>query len=250
MKKDVLIFTRNAIISLLFWLAVWEISALIIDFGFIFPRVGETLSALRSMIFTAVFWKSVSFSLLRVIYGFLLGVVIGILSAFLSFKFSVINIIISPAVTAIKSTPVASIIMLLWFIIGGDTVPIAIAVLMVAPIIWQSTMDGLASIDKELSEVCTVFKTSYIRRLKILILPSVLKYLLPALISASGLAWKSGIAAEIITYTESSIGRIIINSKLYDQATMFAMTIVVILLSIIIEKLIKISVRTVMKKWH
>ncbi len=241
----------NVMLAIIFWLAIWEITAITVDLQFIFPRITSTLKALGTLFVTGLFWKSILYSLLRVVYGFLLGAVIGFLLALLCNRFSFISAIISPAITAVKSTPVASIIMLLWFIIGSKSVPIAIAVLMVAPIVWQSTVDGYKSIDRELIEVCMVFKISYMKKLKILIIPSMLKTLLPSLISASALAWKSGIAAEIITYTENSIGRIIIDSKgNFDGASMFAMTLVVIVLSVIIEKLIKKSIKAVIKRWN
>ena len=236
------------LLAALFWLGVWELTAFAVDLGFIIPRVGETVLALLSLVGKASFWKSVSASLFRVLLGFVLGVIIGILLAFLCNKFYVIHALISPIMKIIKATPVASFILVLWFLIGSESVPVAIALLMVAPIIWQNLIDGFASIDNTLDEVCSVFQVSYLKKLKILIVPTLLNFLLPALVSACGLAWKSGIAAEIITYTENSLGRDILNAKNYfESAEMFALTIVVILLSILIEKLLRLTVKAVRK---
>ena len=240
-------FARIAV-ALIFWLAVWEIGARLVDLEFIFPRVGSTLEALIVLIGKKKFWTSISLSLLRIILGFALGVLIGIIAAFLCNASAFAGSVLIPAITVIRSTPVASAIMLVWFIIGSDAVPIAIAVLMVAPIICQNLLDGYAAIDNDLMEVCNVYRVSYLKRLRILIIPTLIKFLLPALVTASALAWKSGVAAEIIAYTEKSVGRLIIDAKSgFDGAEMFALTLTVILISVGVEAVIKRIVRAVMK---
>ena len=51
-----------------------------------------------------------------------------------------------------------------------------------------------------------------------------------------GLAWKAGVAAEIIAMPKNTIGTMIGEAKLYiESATMFAWTLTVILLSLVIE---------------
>jgi NitT/TauT family transport system permease protein len=63
-----------------------------------------------------------------------------------------------------------------------------------------------------------------------------IKYLIPGIITSAGLAWKSGIAAEIIAYTSDSIGREIYNAKAFlESERMLAWTMVVIILSLIFE---------------
>ena len=60
-----------------------------------------------------------------------------------------------------------------------------------------------------------------------------------ALQSALGFGWKAGVAAEVLTLPQNSIGRMIYESKLYLQTTeLFAWTAAVVLLSLAIEKLL------------
>ena len=111
-------------------------------------------------------------------------------------------------------------------------------------------MDGYASIDSGLTEVADVFGFSYTKRLRLLVFPTLIKYLVPALISSVGLAWKSEIAAEIIAYTKNSIGYMINNAKTnFDTPRVFAWTIVIIVMSILLEFLTKIMMRRV-RSWH
>jgi NitT/TauT family transport system permease protein len=153
--------------------------------------------------------------------------------------------------TLVKSTPVASIIMVLWVIIGSANLPSVLGFLMVAPIIWQNLTDGFSSIDKDLSEFCDVFEFSRKKRFKILIYPTLLKYFIPAALTSIGLAWKSGIAAEILTYTKNSIGKNISDAKAYFEGTdLLAWTVTVITISLAFEFLISRVARRVRNATH
>ena len=228
------------IVPIAFWLLVWELLALIVNRSVLIPTVTETFSALFEIIASKVFYKVVALTFIRIITGLFLGIISGILLAVLSHRFEAVYIITSPLISVIKSTPVATFIVILWILLSGDALAILIAVLMVMPIIWQNLMDGYKSIDKNLSEVCDVFNFSFGKRMRVLVFPALMKYLIPGIITASGLAWKAEIAAEIIAYTKNSIGQQINDAKyFYETPTVFAWTLVIITLSIFLEKLTK-----------
>ena len=81
-----------------------------------------------------------------------------------------------------------------------------------------------------------MYQFSLTKRLRVLILPSIKPYFLSACKTAIGLAWKAGVAAEIIAMPPQTIGTMIGEAKLYIMsAEMFAWTLTVVLLSILIE---------------
>ena len=226
--------------SLAFWIGLWQILALTLDLGFVFPRFDDTVIAFLKLLITGHFWKTVALSLLRIFLGFLIGALLGCLLAPLTHFSELSRAVISPAMTVIKSTPVASFILVLWCLIGKNSVPTAIGVLMVTPIIWQNLDDGFKSVSAELSEVCAVYGMTPAQKFRLLVFPTLTKFLLPALVTSSALAWKSGIAAEIIVYAKNSIGKEISDAKnFFESEQMFAWTLAVILLSILIEFAIK-----------
>ena len=236
------------LVSVIFWIVLWQILAISLDLSFVFPKFDDTLRSLCALVVTAEFWHTIFSSVLRILIGFAVGVAIGIALAVISHKFDIVRAIISPAMTVVKSTPVASSILLLWCLIGKNNVPSVIAVLMVMPIVWQNLMDGYNSISEKLDELCSVFEVSPAKKFRILTFPTLVRYLIPALVTASSLAWKSGIAAEIIVYAKNSIGKEITDAKnFFESETMFAWTIAVVLLSILIESLIKAIARRVKK---
>ena len=234
----------DSILPILFWLGVWELSALLFSNKFLLPNIRDTISALFEIMKSADFYVSVFLTLLRVALGLILGILAGVILAILSNFIKPVRAVIAPIISVIKSTPVASFIIILWIIMSGDVLSVFIAFLMVMPIVWQNMMDGFDAIDKELLEVCDIFEVSFIQKLRILILPTLFKYFIPAVITSVGLGWKSEIAAEIIAYTENSIGHAINDSKMnFDTASVFAWTLVVIILSIIFEKIAKMLLK-------
>lgn len=224
------------IIPIIFWFSVWQLFAILADNSYFFPTVSETCSALLAILASAATYKIVGLTLFRVTLGLILGIIFGCLLAVVSNRLAAVRITVSPLISMIKSTPVATFIIILYVIMRGDILPVFIAFLMVLPLIWQNLTDGYDSIDENLSEVCDAYQFTYRKRFKYLVLPALLKYLIPAVITASGLAWKAEISAEIIVNTVDSIGAMIYNAQYaFDTARAFAWTLIIIFMSIILE---------------
>ncbi len=236
MKRNKFALWGIRLLSVAFWLTLWEILAVAVDLPFAVPHVADTFSALFSLLVTSAFWGTVAHSLLRILLGLALGIVLAVLLALLSFISRFFSEMLRPAMTFIRSTPVASFILILWVIVGRNTVPAAIAVLMVLPVVYQNVLAGMRSLDRKQAEVLQVFHVPTNKRFRVFVLPALSEYFFPALITSAGLAWKAGIAAEIIAYTKNSIGRAICDAKNdFRGADMFAWTLCVILLSLLIE---------------
>ena len=224
-----------------FWIIVWYIAAFLVDSILLLPTPHDTLLALLDLICTLEFYKVVLATLLRVALSLFFGISTGVILALLSFRFPILKKVLYPAISAIRAMPVASFIVLLWVLLDGDALTVLVAFLMVMPIIWQNTLDGFSSIPIELIEVADVFEFSFKRRFKVLILPVISSYIFPAIITSVGLAWKSEIAAEIIAYTENSIGMHVNDAKFYPEMTpiVFAWTAVIIAMSVLLEIVIR-----------
>ena len=235
---------RKIVLPLIFWFLIWHVLSLIVDNSFMLPGIKKTFSALMTLITQKTFLKAVISSTVRVILGLALGCTFGIILAILCKKISLFYDIFAPIITVIRSTPVASFIVILWLLLDGNTLTVAIGFIMVLPIIWQSTVDGISSIDESLLEVSRIFEFSVVKKFRLLILPAMKNFLFPAIITSTGLAWKAEIAAEIIAYTKNSIGQGINDAKIFmDTPTVFAWTLVVIFFSIILESLTKFLLR-------
>lgn len=230
----------RAFLVLLFWLFLWEILSLLIGNQFLLPNIKSTARELFLLLSDMDSYRFMLLTLLRVCFGLLLGIILGVGLGILAHTSSIVHSLLSPFITVIRSTPVASFIVVLWVIFSGDVLSVFVAFLMVMPIIWQSTVDGFNSIDKSLEEVALIFRFGYMKRLRLIVFPALLKFLLPSIITSVGLAWKAEIAAEIIAYTKNSIGQEINDAKYFmETPRVFAWTVIVILFSIILERTTK-----------
>ena len=147
--------------------------------------------------------------------------------------------LLRPLMTVVKSTPVASFVVLALIWIARDWLPVFIALLMVLPVVWSNVCTGIRSADPALLELARVYSWPRGRVLRRVYVPSVRPHFLAALRSGLGFGWKAGIAAEVLTVPHSAIGRMIYESKLYLQTTdLFAWTLAVILLSVGLERLV------------
>ncbi len=223
---------------LAFWVAVWALVSYSVNSELLFPSPLSALKALCRLALTADFWLSTLYSLIRVTLGIIASLIIGTLLAFLTERFTVFRALLSPALGVIKATPVASFIILALLWLKRDALPLYITALIVIPIVWSNVSSGIRSVDKGLIEVTRVYGFSKKAKLFGLYIPSVAPYFMAACRSSLGMAWKAGISAEVLCTPKRAIGTELYFSKTYlETPDLFAWTLVVIILSIVIEKL-------------
>ena len=234
---------------LLFWGAIWFILSYRIANDFLFPTPSTVFEALWQMLGTKSFWLTASISLLRVVWGILISLILGTALAYLTSASRICDTLLRPAITAVKATPVASFIILALLWIERSTLPVFITALIVVPIVWANVSEGIRSVDSNLSEVARVYRFSVFKKLNRLYVPSIAPYFFAACRSSLGMAWKAGIAAEVLSTPDHSIGKELYYSKTYlETPNLFAWTLVVIVLSLIIEKLFVFALKALGKK--
>lgn len=229
------------LIALVFWGSVWYLIALMINKEIFLPYPHTVLKRFFVVIFEPDFLNTVLTSFLRILLGFAVGTVFGFLLALLTNYSSFAETLISPAIRVIRTTPVVSFILLAYLWLSNDTIPIVIALLMVVPIVWQNVCAGLSNLDNGLLEMAYVFKLSKTKKFTKIILPQLRPHLYSGCLTSLGLAWKSGIAAEVISYPSIAIGKKMNEAKiLLDTADVLVWTVTVIVLCLAFEYLFKL----------
>ncbi len=227
----------RGIICFAFWMAVWYGLAAVLDRALVLPTPLAVFHKLISLMPAKAFWLACAGSIARIFFGLVFGILLGVLLAVLCAVSKLLNAIFSPLVAVIKATPVASIIILMLFVMAKGFVPMVAALLMVIPIVFGNVKKGILSVPRDMAEVAGVYDMRFLRRLRYLVLPTVAPYFSAACRSALGLAWKAGIAAEVICYPKYSIGANLNNAKVYlESEELYAWTIVVIVISVLIER--------------
>lgn len=230
---------KRRIIILMGWLAVWQLVSIWVGNNIIMIGPLETLEALLENIITVDFWKTVGGSLLRIAAGFFAGAFAGLMLAALSARFSIIEEVLFPALSLVKAIPVASFVVLFLIWWRSDVLAIAISFFIVLPQIYISTLEGIRNTDKRLVEMAKVFHVAGWNRFFYIYRSALKPFLDSSIRIAAGMSWKSGVAAEVIGTPDYSIGERLYMSKIYlDTAGVFAWTVVIILASMLFEKLV------------
>lgn len=223
----------------LFWLAVWQGLALMVPNAIFLASPADTLSALARLIPTADFWRTVGASCARVFLGFLLALAAGLLLGSAGHAIPLVGDALSPLLRLMRSVPVASFVILALLWVGSQRLTALVVFLIVLPVTYAGVRAGLAQADPSMLEVARVFRVGMGRRIWHIYRPALLPHFASAASVSMGLAWKSGVAAEVIGISAHSIGEKLYTSKLYlETDSLFAWTAVIVLLSWVSEKLL------------
>ena len=237
-RKNILSALVKTLLVLIFWLIIWMLVSFRINSELLFPSPLSVVKAFAELVVTPSFWITTLFSLLRVVIGIFVSLVLGSLLAVITESSGILKALLSPILSVIKATPVASFIILALLWLNRNFLPLFITALIVIPIVWSNVSEGIKSVDKDLIEVTKIYDFKFKDRFFKLYLPSVAPFFMAACRSSLGMAWKAGISAEVLSTPQRAIGTELYFSKTYfETPSLFAWTLVVIILSIIIENL-------------
>lgn len=226
----------RALLVAAFWLGVWALVAHQFGKPLLLPPPLSVLKTLWELLGTKEFYIITGISIGNILLGTLSAILCACVLVIVTSKIRFVRELIHPVMAVVKATPVASFIILMLLFLGPVKVPALITFLIVLPIIWTNLDQGIENIDTQLQEVAKMYRFSLSKRLRVLVFPSIKPYFLSACKTAIGLAWKAGVAAEIIAMPPNTIGTMIGEAKLYIMsAEMFAWTLTVVLLSLAIE---------------
>lgn len=233
---------KNAFIKagvILIWLLLWQLMAMLIGSEFLFPSPVSVAKKLAELAVTADFWKAALFSLCRISFGCALGIACGsFLGAVTAFSKPLYEFF-SPMLVTIKTTPVASFIILLLVWVKRSSIPIIIAFLMVVPVLWANVAEGIRNADRQLLEAAQIFGFSRRQKLKAIYIPQAKPSFVAGCTTSIGFSWKAGIAAEVLATPPDSVGFNLYYARInleYDD--LFAWTAAVIAMSFLIEKVV------------
>lgn len=235
--------------AIAFWLAVWEIASLLIGEDLFLPSPISVLEALAASAVDLSFWSAVLFTLERIILGFIISLSSAVILAFLSYRWRILGILLEPIVKVVRATPVASIVILILVWVRSRNLSVVISFMMVFPVVYQNVLKGLCNTDRNLIEMADAYRIRTLKRIRYIYLPYLVPYLESAISISLGLAWKSGIAAEVIGLPDGSIGERVYEAKIYlSMPDLFASTVTVIILAFVFERVFLYLSRSILRR--
>lgn len=235
MKKG-LIKTSSIMFIFLIWLIIYEV----VSHPLLVPSFSQVLHAWIEMLSHKIYITSFTSSFFRlfvsIFFSSLFGICLGILAA----RFSNVETWIKPYVTILKTVPIISIIIILYILFGYVYAPFIIVFLMVFPLFYQATYQGILGIDQSYLDVFHLETDELGLSVKHVYLPFIRDHVILALYQSFGLGFKVLVTSEFITQTNTSIGNLLYQAKTnlrYDLV--FSITIVMILITVAFEVILK-----------
>ena len=222
------------------WLGVWQLAALWVGRDLLLPSPLSVAQALSALAGTGQFWLAAAASLGRIFGGLILGCALGGALAAVTYRSAWGEAILAPAIRVIRATPVVCFILLLYLSVDRTRIPGTVSALMVLPVIWGNLDAGLRAADGQLLELARAYRFSPWKTVRLIYLPSLRPYFSSGLLTCMGLAWKSGVAAEVICPPKLAIGTQISQARTaLETPELFAWTLVIIALSLLLEGLVR-----------
>ncbi len=233
-------------ISVIFWITLWYLLALAIGSELFLPYPHTTILAFVRLLTENDFWKSIANSFSTILSGAMVGIFLGIILGAIAAYSTLGKAIITPFITVLRATPVASFIILVYVIVRKIKLEISfvsflIVVIMVIPIVYTNLYTAFSSFDSKLTEVAYIFRFSKWKKISVLYFPQIRPYLFAAIQNSLGFAWKAGVAAEVICGLSFTIGQNLSDAKTnLEMDVLFGWTVTVILLSLLFEYIFKL----------
>ncbi len=226
--------------AIIFWLLIWHIVSVTVDLQILLPSPVSVFKKLVELSLTQKYWVAVGVSFVKIVAGILSGTIIAVIFAVLTAKVNAFNHILSIPLNVIKSTPVASFIIMALVWVKSANLATFVTAVMVIPIVWANIHEGITTVDNKLLEVGKSYNFTVKKLIKYIYFPHLSPFFISSITSAAGLGWKAGIAAEVIASPKNAIGAYLNDSKVYlETEEMFAWTVTIIVLSSLIQLLLK-----------
>ena len=229
------------------WLLVWQLCWLAVGQDVLLPSPTGVARRLGQLVCTLPFWQQVGLSLLRILTGYLLALALGAALGALTARSRLADCLLSPALRTVRAIPVASFIILLFVLMSKEHIPTVTSFLMVLPVVWANVDQGVRETDPALLEMARVFRLPPGRVFRHIRLPAVMPFFLAAARTGMGLAWKAGVAAEVLAAPRLGIGRALYEAKVYlESEELFAWTAVIVAISVLLER----GLVRLLGRWH
>lgn len=218
--------------------------------GNVVPAPSKLWETFVNLVSSGKLQEGLLISFKRVIIGFLIASILGILIGFFMGLFASVNRALASLVNLLRPIPTVALVPIFIIVMGiGEGANIAIIIVGALWPILLNTTAGVMSVDRKLMELAYVYRISKVKAVFKIILPSALFSIFTGLRLGIGGAWMSVVAAEMIGAT-SGIGYMITFAKsLAQAANMYVLVLVIGIIGFFIDRILLLFQNMVQKKF-
>jgi NitT/TauT family transport system permease protein len=192
-------------------------------------------------------WLAISKTGVRTIVGYSLSIIIALLLAIIA-QIKSFGKVIMPSISFFRSIPTISVmvIILLWF--QQHQAMFIIGFLIVFPILFEVFYQGIQHVDPHLLEVATVYRFSWIKKIKMIYYYQMIEDFFMSVKQTLGLAFKVMVMAEVIGQARVGIGAKINHARInLEMEGIMIWTIILIVMVLLLEFILTKLVNKLLK---
>ena len=236
---------------LAFYLALWALLAAWIDQPLLLPTPLSVIQRLISLLPDPRFAATLGATLMRTLLAYVLGIAAAVILGALCARFRMMDLLLSPLLSAVRATPVTSFIVLALVWLSSPRVPVLTGFLMTLPVVYSALVQAIRAIDPKLMEMAQMYSFGRTKTLRHVVIPSVLPAFVQSCLASIGLCWKAVVAAEVIGVPKLAVGSKLYEAKIYlETDSLLAWTLTIVLLSVLLEALLKKAAKRLMEVRH
>lgn len=237
---------------LVFFFLLWEITAVKkwID-PFIFSQPSRMLSAARDMMADGSLWEHIGTTLWETAAGFLLGTVLGTLTAVLLWWNRFLSDVAEPYLVVLNSLPKTALapIIIVWF--GNNQSSIILVALLTSVVVTiLSVLNGFLQVDQEKIKLIQIFGGTKRQVLTKIVFPANIPSILNALKINVGLSLVGVIVGEFLV-AQKGLGFLILYGGQTMKLNWVMMSVILLaILSALMYSMISLAEKWLKKKWQ
>jgi len=237
--------------GIIFLLIIWEIISRLYDSFIIFPGPLSVLESFFRLLGDSRFYLSLWNSFLRVLGGIFIAVPLGIAAGIAAGLNKKLAAFLSPLFSIISATPVISVILIAFLLLGTARTPVFAAFLMIFPVVSTNIIEGIKNTNAGYRELFVSFHMNRMEKIKYLYFPVLLPFIFASLKSSLSLCWKVIVAAEVIVQPLRSLGTGMQFARMnLETSELFAWTIATIIASVISQLILSLIIKKIPVKTH
>ena len=242
------------IITFLLLICAWELTVSFQNIPkYILPAPTDILDSL--LINYSDLLRSTFVTFRITFFAFIVASFLAIFIAILFSQSKIIELSLYPIAVIFQVTPVVAIAPLILIWVGLDNAEFAILILAVIvaffPVLANTNL-GIRSVEKNLSELFSLYEANRLQRLFKLQLPYALPFILTGMKTSIGLALIGSVVAEFVAGSGTSTGlawRIIEAGNRLDVPKLFAALILLVVLGVFLFLIMSLLEKILLKRW-
>jgi len=185
---------------------LWELASRLYGASFILPAPVPVLANLASLMWSRAFLLALGNTFLRVMLGIAVALPVAVALGLAAGLDGRIEAFLRPLFSVVAATPVISVILIAFLLLGSGGTPVFTACLMVFPVMAANALEGVRCVDPKLKELFSAFGLDRRARIRFLYLPSLAPFIVGGIRSSLSLCWKVVVAAEVLVQPLAGLG--------------------------------------------